>query len=207
MVSSRRADIKDKNDTSLNQVDKFKYLGVTLSERGGTEAAVRARVTAAWAKWRELSGVINDKKMPRRLKVKMYLTVIRPVLLYGAETWTVGKKEERILESTEMRMLRRIKGVTLRDRLRSVNIRRELGVNDIIEKAREIRLRWYGHLTRMDDINPVKAVMNGEVDGRRPRKRWRDNIMENMKILKITPDDVQDRKRWRKRIQVADPAN
>ena len=85
------------------------------------------------------------QKMPRRLKVKMYLTVIRLVLLYGAETWTVGKKEERILESTEMRMLRRIKGVTLRDRLRSFNIRRELGVNDIIEKVREIRLRWYGH--------------------------------------------------------------
>ena len=162
MVSSRRgtkADIKDKNDTSLNQVDKFKYLGVTLSERGGTEAAVKARVTAALAKWRELSGVINDRKLPRRLKVKMYLTVIRSVLLYEAETWTVGKKEERILESTKMRMLRRIKGVTLRDRLTSVNISRELGVNDIIEKAREIRLWWYGHLTKMDDINPVKAVL------------------------------------------------
>ena len=52
--------------------------------------------------------------MPRKLKIKLYMTVIRPVLLYGAECWTVRKKEEQILEKTEMRMLRRIKGVTLR---------------------------------------------------------------------------------------------
>ncbi len=70
---------------------------------------MRARGTAAWAKWRELAGVIGDKKLPRRLKTKLYTTIIRPVLLYGAESWTMGKKEKRILEATDMRMLRRIK--------------------------------------------------------------------------------------------------
>ena len=40
---------------------------------------------------------------------------IKPILLYGAECWTVRKKEEQILEKPEMRMLGRIKGVTLRD--------------------------------------------------------------------------------------------
>ena len=61
-------------------------------------------------KWRDLSG------MPRELKTKLYMAVIRMVLLYGAEYWTDGKKEEQILEKTQMRMLRRIKGVTLRDK-------------------------------------------------------------------------------------------
>ena len=59
----------------------------------------------------------SDKKMPRKLKIKLYMTVTRPVLMYGAECWTVRKKEEQILEKIEMRMLRRIKGVTLRDKL------------------------------------------------------------------------------------------
>ena len=74
----------------------------------------------------------------------LYMTVIRQVLLYGAECWTVRKKEEQILEKTEMRILRRITGVTLRDKVKSVAIRKELGVNSIQEKVREMRIRWYG---------------------------------------------------------------
>ena len=65
-----------------------------------------------WAKWRDLCGLISEEKMPRELKIKLYMTVIRPVFLCGAECWTVGKKVEQFLEKTEMRMLRRIKGVT-----------------------------------------------------------------------------------------------
>ena len=116
MVSSRRgtkANIKDSQGTTLRQMNKFKYLAVTISEEGGSEEAVRARVSAAWGKWRDLSRIISDEKMPRKLKIKLYMTVIRPVLLYGTEYWTVRKKEEHSLEKTDMRMLRRIKGVTL----------------------------------------------------------------------------------------------
>ena len=111
-----KVNIKDHQGTSLRQVNKFKYLGVTISEEGGSEEAVRARVSAAWDKWRDISGVVSDKNMLRKLKIKLYMTVSRRVLLYGAECWTVRKKEEQILEKTEMRMLRRIKGVTLTDK-------------------------------------------------------------------------------------------
>ena len=182
MVSSRRGtkvNIKDSQGTSLRQVNKFKYLGVSISEEGGSEEAVRARVSAAWGKWRDISGVISDKNMPRKLKIKLYMTVIRPVLLYGAECWTVRKKEEQILEKTEMRMLRRIKGVTLRDRIKSVDIRKELGVSSIQEKVREIRLRWYGHMQRMEE-NEVRAVGDMRVPGKRPRGRWMDGVQRDM---------------------------
>ena len=71
---------------------QIKYLDVTISEEGGSEEAVRARVSAAWGKCGDLSGVISDNKMPRKLKTKLYMTVIRPVLLYGAKCWTIGRK-------------------------------------------------------------------------------------------------------------------
>ena len=176
MVSSRRgtkANIKDSQGTHLRQVNKFKYLGVTISEEGGSEEAVRARVSAAWGKWRDLSRVISDKKMPRKLNIKLYMTIIRPVLLYGAECWTVSKKEEHILEKTEMRMLRRIKGATLRDKVKSVDISKELGVTGIQEKVREMRIRWYGHMQRMEENNEVRAVVDMRVPGKRPRGRPR----------------------------------
>ena len=44
--------------------------------------------------------------MPRKLKIKLYMTVIRPVFLQGAESWQVGKNEEHTLGKTDVRMLR-----------------------------------------------------------------------------------------------------
>ena len=136
------------------------------------------------------------------------MTVIRPVLLYGAECWTVRKKEEQIFEKTEMRMLKRIKGVTLRDRVKSGDIRKELGVSSTQEKVREVRLRWYGHMQRMEE-NEVRAVGDMRVPEKRPRgrprARWMDGVRRDMLALRITLDDAQDRTFWKSRIRAADP--
>ena len=148
--------------------------------------------------------------MPRKLKIKLYMIVIRPVLLYGAECWSVRKNEEEIFEKTEMRMLRRIKGVTLRDKVKSVDIRKELGVTSIQENVREMRLRWYGHMQRMQKKkNEMRAVVDMRVPGKRPRGRprgrWMDCVRRDMQALRITPEDAQDRTFWKSRIRAADP--
>ena len=161
------------------------------------------------AKWRDISGVISDKKMPRKLKIKLYMTVIRPVLLYGAECWTVRKNEEQIIEKTEMRMLRRMKGVILRDKVKRVDIRKELGVSSIQEKVRKMRLRWYVHMQRMEKNNEVRAVGDMSVPGKkprgRPRWRWMDCFRMDMQALRITPKDSQDRTFWKSNIRAVDP--
>ena len=208
--SNKTAHIKDGEGKELKQVDYFKYLGVTISARGGSETAVRARVRTAWEKWRELGPVISDKKIPTKLKTKLYTSVVRPVLLYGSECWTVGVKEENILEATEMRMLRRIKGVTLRDKLKSKDIRKELGVAGIKNKARESRLRWFGHVCRRDQQSQLRRVMDKDVPGKRPRGRpkgrWKDVVVRDMEELRIDPHDAEDRNFWRGRIRTADPS-
>ena len=63
------------------------------------------------------------------------------------DSWKEGRTDPR---ETEMRMLRRIKGVTLINRVKSVDIREELGVSSIKKKVREMILRWYGHMQRME---------------------------------------------------------
>ena len=60
----------------------------------------------------------------------------------------------------------------MRDRVRSVDIRKELRVSSIHEKVREMRLRWYGHMQRMEE-NEVRAVGDMRVPGKRPRGRPR----------------------------------
>jgi hypothetical protein len=83
--------IRDNNNFRLKQTDSFKYLGTELSKN---------------LKWREVTGIIFDKKIPRKLKCKIYKTIIRPVLMYGAECCTITKAAEALLKPTEMRMLK-----------------------------------------------------------------------------------------------------
>jgi hypothetical protein len=105
--------VKDGNEKELKQVATFRYLGSTLEETGGYEREVTERVRAAWNKWKEVKGVLCDKRMPRRVKIKVYKTVIRPVMMYGVETWALRKRDEHLLERTEMRMLRWMLGTSL----------------------------------------------------------------------------------------------
>src|SRR6218665_244744 len=110
----------------------------------------------------------------------------------------------------QMRMLRWILGVSLRDRRRNEDIRQVLGVACITDKVREARMRWYGHVMRRGNGCCIKRIVNAEVYGRRSRgrqkKRWRDKIQEDLKTLKLKKeDDDDDRNKWRRRIRVADP--
>ena len=103
-----------------------------------------------------------------------------------------------------MRMLRSIKGVTLRDKVTSVDINKELGVNSIQEKVREMRLHWYGHMQRMEENNKMRAIVVMIVPGKRPRGRRMDCVRRDVQELQITPEDAQDRTFWKSRIRAAD---
>ena len=93
----------------------------------------------------------------------------------------------------------------MRDRVKSVDIRKELGVNGVQEKVREMRLRWYGHMERMEENNKVRGVVDVTVPGKRRRGKWMDGVRKDMQALRITPEDAQDRTFWKSRIWAADP--
>ncbi|KAJ8354075.1 hypothetical protein SKAU_G00216420 [Synaphobranchus kaupii] len=137
--TKRKINIKDTGGVTLSQVEDFVYLRCTVDGTGGSEKAVRDRLKAGRKKWREVTGVTYDKTLPLKLRIKVYKTVIRPVLLYGAETWAMKKKEERLLMRSEMKMLRWIMGISLREKKTNKSIKEMAGVVGIEEKAREAR--------------------------------------------------------------------
>jgi hypothetical protein len=199
--------VTDRHGQRLQQVTQFKYLGSTLETSGSSTTEVDMRIRAGWIKWKEITPVICDKKIPVFLKTKLYKTMIRPVMLYGAETWALRKREEEKLERTEMRMLRWIMGASLRDKLRNDYIRAELGVAVITDKVTEARLRWYGHVQRSNEF--IKVAKDMKVTGKRSRGRqklrWSDCVDRDMRARGLRKDDTQNRPRWRAMTKVADP--
>ncbi|KAG5591582.1 hypothetical protein H5410_042096 [Solanum commersonii] len=150
--------------------ESFKYLGSVIQGSGDIDDDVTHRIGVAWTKWRLASGVLCDKKIPPRLKGKFYRVVVRPALLYGAES----------------------------DKIRNEVIREKVGVVSVVDKLREARLRWFGHVRRCEGL-----VVKGTRRGRgRPKKYWGEVIRQDLAQLHLTKDMTLDRKEWRSRIKV-----
>ena len=150
----------------VERVTHFKYLGTSIEEEGGMETEIAKRVGAGWMNWKKCSGVLCDKKMPVKLKGKVYRTVVRPAMLYGAETWATTKRQESRIEVNEMRMLRWMCGVTRKDKIRNEHIRGTTKVAQASRKITERKLKWYGHVMRMEEDHVVKRVMTKAIPGK-----------------------------------------
>ena len=193
----------------LNRVKNFKYLGSKVASDGNMDAEITHRVQAGWRNWRKMSGVLCDRKMNVKLKGKVYKTVVRPAMMYGAETWPLKKTQERKLEVEEMKMLRWMCGVTKMDKIRNERIRGTAKVEKISKKNQGRRLQWYGHVKRREEEYVVRRVMEMEVLGGRgrgrPKQRWMDNVREDMRGKQLSGDDVHDRAGWRRTVRNIDP--
>ena len=110
-------------NTKVPRVKEFKYLGSTVQESGGCEREIKKRVQAGWNGWRRVSGVICNKRLPARVKGKVYSSVVRPAMVYGLEMVAVTKKQVEEMEVAEMKMLRFAMGVMRKNKIRNEYIR------------------------------------------------------------------------------------
>ncbi|WMV29422.1 hypothetical protein MTR67_022807 [Solanum verrucosum] len=171
-------EMRDRVNARLEIIPKkesFKYLGSVIQGSGDIDDDVTHRIGVAWMKWRLASGVLCDKKIPPRLKGKFYRVVVRPALLYGAECWPVKNSHVQKMHVAEMRMLRWMCGHTRSDKIRNEVIREKVGVASVVDKLREARLRWFGHVKRWCADAPVRRceglIVEGTRRGRgRPKK-------------------------------------
>jgi len=86
------------------------YLGTLITVDNNTSAEMNNRITLANRSYFGLVNILKAKNINRKYKVIMYKTLIKPVLMYGAENWVLSKAEELCLGVFERKMLRRIYG-------------------------------------------------------------------------------------------------
>jgi hypothetical protein len=127
------------------------------------------------------------------LKVKIYKTIILPVVLYGCETWSLTLTEEHRLRVFENRVLRRIFGPTREEvtgewrKLHNRELHNLYSSPDIIRQIKSWRMRWAGHVARMGEGRNVYRVLVGKAEGKRslerPRRRWEDDIKMDLREI------------------------
>jgi hypothetical protein len=108
-------------------------------------------------------------------QMKFYKVVARPTLLYGSETWVSTERDMTRLEAAEMRFIRRVKGYTRLDKIRSEVIRKELDISGIQNVRSKYKQKWINHLERMDNTRLPRNALTYKPRGRSrgtPRKRW-----------------------------------
>ena len=183
--------------------ERYKYRGHNVDGITG------GRCQASYANnWREMSGVLCDKRVPPHVKGNIHKMIVQPSMLYGMEAVPVTSSHVKKLEVPEIKMCRWARGHTLRDHVRNDDIRERLKVENITERCRKARLRWFGHVKRRDQDyfgrQTLEMVPPGRRKRGRPKKRWMDCVNRDMRVIGTTKDEVHDRTGW-KRILSATP--
>ena len=124
----------------LELVDKFCYLGDMLMQLWRLELEI------GWNKFRQLVPLLTSKDVSLIMRGRLYSSCVRSSMLHGSETWPVRKENVVALQRAEMRMVRWMCGVKLKDRLPSKELRERLGIDDIALILQQNRRRWYGHV-------------------------------------------------------------
>ena len=190
---------------SFEVVPSFRYLGDTLGNCGGCSDAVSTRVIAAWRAFRELLPILTNRAIRTKLRGNVHNACVRKVLLYGSETWPVLNEDIQRLVTADNGMTRWICGVSLKDQIPSADLLSRLGLDSIKDVLRWNRLRYHGHLLRMDDdVWPKMATMfhvEGSQPKGRPRKRLTDVLKADMRALNLSNEDANNRGKWRKAVK------
>src|SRR5260221_7423366 len=122
-------------------------------------------------KFRELSPILTRKGASLLLKGKVYRSCVRSCMIYGSETRPMRAEHEAKLERAEMRMIRMMCGVSLRDTITSVMLRERMGVEAIGVVVKRNRLKRFGLVERKDDCDWGKGCTVFEAEGPKPRGR------------------------------------
>jgi hypothetical protein len=106
-MAGQRQNIKIGN-RYFESVAKFKYLGKILTDQNYIHEEIKSRLNSGNACYHSIQILLSSRLLSRNAKVKVYETIIPPVVLYGCETWSLTLREEHRLRVFESTVLRRI---------------------------------------------------------------------------------------------------
>ena len=171
--------------TVIEYTDEYIYLGQIVSFKDKINKEIDRRISLAWKKFWGLKFILLDRSLPLKIKQHVMDTCILPVMLYGAQTWTLNKHEKNMLSICQRKMERKLLGVSLMDKIRNTIIRDKSKIKDVIKTADCIKWKWGGHIIRLTDDRWTHRVTiwdqrRGKRSVGRQRTRWEDDFKREL---------------------------
>lgn len=200
------------NGQEIELVSEFPYLGCLIQNNGAYEKDLAQRCAKATSAFNSLTRCLWSTRISNTVKLRVYITAVRPIMMYGSETWAASRTAITKLDVTERKLLRRLLGHFWPDRIHNKDLYREVDelYNKVTrgrhsrllvpsEECVQNRLRLLGHILRRPDGRLVKDALLARPpqEWRRPpgrsRKFWTEAVREDLVELGLQRDFGRDR--------------
>jgi hypothetical protein len=136
-------------------VAQFRYFGTTIRNQNLIQEEINMRLNSGNACYHSVHNLLSSRLLPKDIKIRIYQTIILPVVLYGCETWPLTLREEHRLKVFDNRVLRRVFGPKRDEvtgdwrKLHNEELHNLYLSPSIITMIRSRMMEWAGHVARM----------------------------------------------------------
>ncbi|VDO91851.1 unnamed protein product, partial [Schistosoma margrebowiei] len=161
---------------TLEDVESFTYLGSIIDEQGGSDADVKARIGKARTAFLQLKNIWNSKQLSTNIKVRIFNTNVKAVLLYEAETWrittTIIKKVQVFINVCLCKIL----NIHWSDIISNSLLWERTNQLPSEEEIRKRRWKWIGHTSRKSSNCITRQALTWNPEGKRKRGRPKNTL-------------------------------
>ena len=193
-------------EQDIEEVDEFTYLGATICKEGGGMKDLKNRLSKARGAFARLNKIWNSNNISKRTKLKLYKTLVTPVLLYGCETWKMNKGDDKAVDVFQNKCLRKILRIKWEDHISTEELLERAGTRPMSQEVKIRRWKMIGHILRQDKDTDINIVMSWAPEGTRKRGRpkttWRRTVEKERKEAgwrswNEARTAAADREKWR----------
>ena len=180
----------------METVNEFCYLGSVISDNSSCDKEIKTRLAKANSIFGRLNNIWKSKTLSCNIKVRLYESLVPSTLLYAADTWPMTVANMKKLEAAHHKWQRKILGMVWKDKVSNEKIRQRTGLGKLEDMLIKRRLRWFGHVHRMDNERITKQALkwtpaDGKKKRGRPRKNW-TTVMEDLMRIEIDWEETEN---------------
>lgn len=190
------------NNAAVEIVNKFQYLGSVITTDGGVEEDVKNRIRLANFAFSKMRNLWYSHRVSLRLKLRIFNSNVKSVLLYGCETWKVSNNIMKKLQVFTNRCLRKICGIFYPEIISNENLLNITNQNGIERDIGMRKWKWIGHTLRKASDDIARQAMTWNPPGRRkrgaPATTWQSSVQRQAAPLswKEVAELAKHRRRW-----------